>query len=708
MKNLIKLFIFILVFEVSIFSQMKWEEVNSPFWGTVNRVVNVDDTIMLAGMKSGKIYLSLNSGANWNQILNGEDTDSLPDIEDMIYMKDRIIIASVNKQGLLRTNDHGVHWETIFPFTGQLLKIDSNVVLFVANTSSSGLYISNDKGATWNEIHSPGGYPAKLALGSDKSTIFGIFGTSFYSSVDTAKTWILKGEAVPLGIKSFVQAPNGFLFAINNKSAFKSINGGSTWTLDQPVVPKPKLEYISMIGDSTIGVANLNGLSSKHMHGNHWSPVANSGKISPYHFSFSPDNSVLLLADKYGVVKYQNSTFTNISTGITRNFIINAVVTGDTILCFTETGLYISIDNGEKWHLIPDAPTISFYWSVLDPPYVFIANSNTVYRSSNMGVTWSVILSGKRITEFSSGFNHRIFLAIFWDNGGGPPMYSGLQYSDDFGSTWNNSTIGTLYPNIMSVKKSVDGKIYAAFGTYLYPNLARENKISISSNNGAIFDAGVKTADDIIEALYSTGKNGYFLSDGDKLFYQRVNDTIYSTVSTNIYFRDIKEGRDQIIYYSKAGNEDNSTRVSYIPRTSFISYSIDSYFEGGLKSKFFEDGLGNLYICSKSTIYRAIYDPTDVKEVTQTEEVKKQQPIMFFPNPFSIQGNLDIHSTEIQNAKIEMYNILGQKVLTVFEGELEIGTNSFDIDGNKLTSGIYIIRVQTPKEINTLKVILRR
>ncbi|MBK7868863.1 MAG: hypothetical protein IPJ75_18730 [Ignavibacteriales bacterium] len=322
-------------------------------------------------MKSGKIFLSINSGTNWNQILNGDDTDPVPDIEDMIYMKDQIIMASVNKKGLLRTDDHGVHWETMFPFSGQLLKVDSNVVLFMPNTPSSGLYISKDKGANWNEIHSPEGYPTKVALGSDMSTIFSIFGTSFYSSVDTAKTWIFKGDGVPAGIKSFIEAPNGFLFAINSRYAFKSIDGGVSWVVDPPVVANPKLEYISMIGDTTIGVANLNGLSSKHMHGKNWSAVPNSGKMSPYHFSYSPDNSILLLADKYGVVKYQNSTFTNISTGITRNFIINTVVTGDTILCFTETGLYISIDKGEKWNLIPDAPTISFYWSIIDHSLCF-------------------------------------------------------------------------------------------------------------------------------------------------------------------------------------------------------------------------------------------------------------------------------------------------------------------------------------------------
>ncbi|MBK7267064.1 MAG: hypothetical protein IPI12_12200 [Ignavibacteriales bacterium] len=114
MKNLVKLFIIFLIFEGNIFSQMKWEEVNSPYQGTVNRVVNVNDTIMLAGMKSGSIYLSQNSGANWNQIREGSDTDPYPDIEDLVYFRDKIILVSVYNKGLLRTTNHGANWETIF------------------------------------------------------------------------------------------------------------------------------------------------------------------------------------------------------------------------------------------------------------------------------------------------------------------------------------------------------------------------------------------------------------------------------------------------------------------------------------------------------------------------------------------------------------------------------------------------------------------
>lgn len=709
MKNLVKLFIIFLIFEGNIFSQMKWEEVNSPYQRTVNRVVNVNDTIMLAGMKSGSIYLSQNSGANWNQIREGSDTDPYPDIEDLVYFRDKIILVSVYNKGLLRTTNHGANWETILPLTGQLLKIDTTTVLFAPNSPSPDLLISNDKGATWIKISAPDMNPTKLCLGSNRSTIFGIFGTKFFASYDTAKTWSLRGDEVPNGIKSFVQAPNGNFFAIDNKSVYQSLDGGETWVVDNLILENPKLSHISMIDDSTVVVAHFKGLSRKTLNSQNWSNVLKSSDVSPYHFSVALDGSFLLLADRAGVVKYQNNTFMNISTGLPQDKIWSVAVYGDTIVCSTQYGLYISVNKGENWSKIETSQPPAFTRIFLFPPNIIALYYGIIYHSSNMGETWTTIHNGQILSAFGIGFSNRIFAANYYDPGGGPPEYAHMRYSDDFGVTWRNSNIGELYPEVKSIKTKPDGKIYAVYATYTWPILQRFHKISISANNGASFDNGFVIPESITDAQYSRSRDGYFLTSMNQLFFQPADSTNYTYTKYIYSLQYLIEGKDMGIYYTEKGVDLITYYVSYIPPTgSFNSISIDSQFDGGPKGKFFKDEADNIYICSNTTIYKAIYDPTDVKEITETEEPNQRHSIGFFPNPFTSQGNLEVHSPEIQNAKIDMYNILGQEVLSIFNGDLAIGTNSFDIAGNKLTSGIYIIRVQTPKEINTLKVILMR
>jgi len=45
---------------------------------------------------------------------------------------------------------------------------------------------------------------------------------------------------------------------------------------------------------------------------------------------------------------------------------------------------------------------------------------------------------------------------------------------------------------------------------------------------------------------------------------------------------------------------------------------------------------------------------------------------------------------------LSVFNMLGEKVYSVFEGVAQSGLNVFDFSGDNLCSGIYIYRLDTP------------
>lgn len=64
-----------------------------------------------------------------------------------------------------------------------------------------------------------------------------------------------------------------------------------------------------------------------------------------------------------------------------------------------------------------------------------------------------------------------------------------------------------------------------------------------------------------------------------------------------------------------------------------------------------------------------------------------------YPNPFSQHTVLQIHTPAPAAATVYVYNVLGQRVATPFDGMLQAGTNDIVINARSLPSGLYLYRV---------------
>jgi len=84
-----------------------------------------------------------------------------------------------------------------------------------------------------------------------------------------------------------------------------------------------------------------------------------------------------------------------------------------------------------------------------------------------------------------------------------------------------------------------------------------------------------------------------------------------------------------------------------------------------------------------------------------------------YPNPFNPTTTISFSLPTASNAKLEIFNLLGQLVATPFDGMASAGDHQVVWDGNTLTgetasSGIYLYRLTADKYVKTLKMTLMK
>lgn len=63
------------------------------------------------------------------------------------------------------------------------------------------------------------------------------------------------------------------------------------------------------------------------------------------------------------------------------------------------------------------------------------------------------------------------------------------------------------------------------------------------------------------------------------------------------------------------------------------------------------------------------------------------------PNPTSATTTLKLQSSEVQTARISVYNILGAEIANIFTGELIAGENILEVDLSNKSNGIYFLKI---------------
>ncbi len=104
----------------------------------------------------------------------------------------------------------------------------------------------------------------------------------------------------------------------------------------------------------------------------------------------------------------------------------------------------------------------------------------------------------------------------------------------------------------------------------------------------------------------------------------------------------------------------------------------------------------------------------EIAVLTDVEEIK-ELPNSFslsqnYPNPFSENTNISFTTEKEGNAKLEIFNIIGQKVMTLFDNYISpdkftVNWNGKNFNGKKIANGMYIYRLTLNDQIISRKML---
>lgn len=79
-----------------------------------------------------------------------------------------------------------------------------------------------------------------------------------------------------------------------------------------------------------------------------------------------------------------------------------------------------------------------------------------------------------------------------------------------------------------------------------------------------------------------------------------------------------------------------------------------------------------------------------------------------YPNPFNPKTQISFNLPEAGFVKMEIHNLLGQKITEIINQEMESGYHSIDFDATELSSGIYVYTISVNDFVSSKKMILMK
>ena len=174
------------------------------------------------------------------------------------------------------------------------------------------------------------------------------------------------------------------------------------------------------------------------------------------------------------------------------------------------------------------------------------------------------------------------------------------------------------------------------------------------------------------------------------------------------------DGLDYEIYIN--GELDAFTSFSGLILTTTIDLMIGQVLPGNTEYNF-KGVLDDIRIYNYALSYSSIQSlndfMTDIEDEQEVESPKNFGLAQNYPNPFNSQTNIEFQVSTQSSVKLEIFNILGQKIKTLLNEEKSPGYYTINWDGkndfgNSVNSGIYFIKFSTDKFSDVKKMTLMK
>ena len=429
-----------------------------------------------------------------------------------------------------------------------------------------------------------------------------------------------------------------------------------------------------------------------------------------------------------------------------------SMVGNDSLIFTILNGISISSDLGETWNAIPDPPITGYIHLLLvDNNYLYINHGCQVFRTGDLGETWEDITGILDEEGYTDPYNcsavmdmtkhgDRLIISMYWGGGLGK-----LFVSYDDGDNWSvlnefpvehhvYSMVSKDYVLYTGTASSVSGIFYTGdlINWVDFSNGLESYDLSSSqlvATNEFIFKTGSTVNShriplvDLYDWNFSIQNLAITDASGDGVW--EPSETIVISMefcnnsqSDHMYYPGVILGADsnlvtiQYPYYwfygmvsGDCGTVDFVVAAdSSAPDGTVVDFlATPAALNCGDMPQYCIDGdtLAFSFMISLTTV--AIDEPAN----SPSEFVLYQNA----PNPFNPITNIWFELPVIANVDLDVISISGTHVSTLVSGNMHAGVhratwNGTDMNGEKVSTGIYFLLLRISENIQTRKMVL--
>jgi photosystem II stability/assembly factor-like uncharacterized protein len=636
---------------------------------------------------NGVIYKSTDGGENWIKIWSGNSLARWLCIganpinlvsSTGIFDREASNITGV---GIMKSTDGGTTWNqsntgiTGSLFIGGMSDAATPGLLYIATGNNAevnlntpikgGVFKSTNGGTTWTQVISstdvilPGyteaAFNAVKIAPSNNNIVYAASSYAFYRSDDAGASWTGHRGGTPSSPSPW--GPNGIragvpieitidktnpdiLYAANyGGGIFKSTDGAKTWqvlgtgysgaTIHKIAPDSQNPSNFLTIGRSGPFKSTNNGATYDGLY------YRNANNAEWYSTAIHPTNSnVLFITDEHEGLILKSTTG---GSSWTTKFNQPTANAGTFNQRHGAKEIVISKSNPSTMYA---GFAYQFFYS--DPENTSFPNSFGVYKSTDSGETWiqsgttGIATTNLNVTALAVNTSNEnsVYIGLRGD---------GLFHSIDGGVNWTNIGQGIADQTILGIVL-VDNNsiIYAA---------TKSKGVYKSTNNGTSWTqvlSEVNTSTDfstkllIAIAVNPTNKNNIVVGD--------IHTGVYMTIDAGANWTNIITGLTNKAITSLAFSSDGKTLFTGTKGAGISSYNT---------STLAVDTYSNL---------------SEIKNV--------------YPNPSSGKITLNLQSNTLKNLDIEIYSILGKRLL---KKAYKVNNNKIEINIEHLSKGMYIV-----------------
>ena len=363
------------------------------------------------------------------------------------------------------------------------------------------------------------------------------------------------------------------------------------------------------------------------------------------------------------------------------------------------------------------------------------AGANSVYFSSDDGVTWDTKNSGipvpEKVYQFFLDDSSNIYAGV-----GNSRIYK----TSNGGTEWVAKTVVSGSVDIRSIAMNKNGTMFCGglTGGGVFRSTDKGETWAASNAGITDFNINALTINSSGHVFAATENGGVFRSTDDGANWIAVNSGLSQVSANNI----IAKPNDELIcidgstqFFLSLNNGDSWTKISPNVTSSARGLVINSLnhiyiamdMQGVIRStdnganwETINSGLDDLFLRSlaldaNQRIYlgtsntRVVY----IGQVTATglERISENSPKDFglsqnYPNPFNPTTKINYQLSANGFVTLKILDVLGKEVTTLVNDEQLTGTYSVDFDASNLSSGIYFYELRTGSFIQSKKMIL--